>query len=107
MDTEFVSRHEVEGHEDIISSKAVRAGKRTYFIDIKTTRGGEYYLTITESRKRLHDDGSESYSRSQIYLYKEDFNKVMNGLTEMLDFVKEQKPEYFESQREPQGDIEE
>lgn len=99
MASDYVSRqHDNEDNGEKICSKVVRAGKRTYFIDVKATRADDYYLTITESRKRINADGSASYSRHQIYLYKEDFAKVIEGLTDMVDFVKAQKPEYFENQ---------
>jgi hypothetical protein len=69
-----------------VYSKRIRAGKRrTYFFDVRTTRGNDYYLTITESRKRFNDDG---YDRHKIFLYKEDFNKFLKALTEAVDHVK-------------------
>ncbi len=99
MASDYVSRqHDNEDNGEKICSKAVRAGKRTYFIDVKATRADDYYLTITESRKRINDDGSASYTRHQIYLYKEDFAKVTEGLAEMVKFVKKRKPEYFENE---------
>lgn len=98
MISDYVSRHDNEDNGEQICSKVVRAGKRTYFIDVKATRADDYYLTITESRKRVNADGQASFSRHQIYLYKEDFIKVIEGITEMVDFVKEHKPEYFEMQ---------
>jgi hypothetical protein len=71
---------------DSVYSKRIRAGKRrTYFFDVRTTRGNDYYLTITESRKRFSDDG---YDRHKIFLYKEDFNKFIKALTEAVDYVK-------------------
>lgn len=71
---------------DSVYSKRIRAGKRrTYFFDVRTTRGNDYYLTITESRKRFNDDG---YDRHKIFLYKEDFNKFIKALTEAVDHVK-------------------
>ena len=71
---------------DSVYSKRIRAGKRrTYFFDVRTTRGNDYYLTITESRKRFNDDG---YDRHKIFLYKEDFNKFLKALTEAVDHVK-------------------
>jgi hypothetical protein len=71
---------------DSVYSKRIRAGKRrTYFFDVRSTRGNDYYLTITESRKRFNDDG---YDRHKIFLYKEDFNKFIKGLGEAVDFVK-------------------
>jgi Protein of unknown function (DUF3276) len=69
-----------------VYSKRIRAGKRrTYFFDVRSTRGNDYYLTITESRKRFNEDG---YDRHKIFLYKEDFNKFLKGLTDAVDFVK-------------------
>lgn len=69
-----------------IYSKRIRAGKRrTYFFDVRTTRGNDYYLTITESRKRFDDNG---YDRHKIFLYKEDFNKFIRALGEAVDYVK-------------------
>jgi hypothetical protein len=71
-----------------IYSKRIRAGKRrTYFFDVRATRGNDYYLTITESRKRFNDNG---YDRHKIFLYKEDFNKFIKALTEAIDHVKTQ-----------------
>jgi hypothetical protein len=69
-----------------IYSKRIRAGKRrTYFFDVRSTRGNDYYLTITESRKRFDDNG---YDRHKIFLYKEDFNKFIKALGEAVDYVK-------------------
>ncbi len=69
-----------------IYSKRIRAGKRrTYFFDVRATRGNDYYLTITESRKRFNDNG---YDRHKIFLYKEDFNKFIKALIEAVDYVK-------------------
>lgn len=69
-----------------VYSKRIRAGKRrTYFFDIRATRGNDYFLTITESRKRFDNNG---YDRHKIFLYKEDFNKFIKGLNEAVDYVK-------------------
>jgi len=69
-----------------VYSQRIRAGKRrTYFFDVRETRGNDYYLTITESRKKFNEDG---YDRHKIFLYKEDFNKFLKGLTEAIDYVK-------------------
>ena len=71
--------------ESVFSSK-IRAGKRrTYFFDVRATKGNDYFLTITESRKRFDDNG---YDRSKIFLYKEDFNKFLKALSESVDYVK-------------------
>jgi hypothetical protein len=69
-----------------VYSQRIRAGKRrTYFFDIRETRGSDYYLTITESRKKFNEDG---YDRHKIFLYKEDFNKFLKGITDAIDYVK-------------------
>lgn len=69
-----------------VYSKRIRAGKRrTYFFDVRATRGNDYFLTITESRKRFNEDG---YDRHKIFLYKEDFNKFIKALGEAVDYVK-------------------
>ena len=72
--------------QESVYSKRIKAGKRrTYFFDVRETRGNDYYLTITESRKRFDSDG---YDRHKIFLYKEDFNKFVKGLGEAVDYVK-------------------
>lgn len=85
-----------EESTDQIQSKAVKAGRRTYFFDVRATRGDDYFLTITESRKISHPDGSCSYDRHKIFLYKEDFVKFSDGLQEAIDFIRRSKPEFFE-----------
>jgi len=81
------------GKEEIYS-KRVRAGKRTYFFDVKATRSNDYYLTITESKKRFRDEGYY-YEKHKIFLYKEDFSKFANALNECIDHVKEElMPDY-------------
>lgn len=70
-----------DDREDVFS-KAVRAGKRTYFFDVKSTRGRDLYLTITESKKHTHEDGTAHYDKHKIFLYKEDFDKFLDGLKE-------------------------
>jgi hypothetical protein len=77
--------------EDIYS-KAIRAGKRTYFLDVKATKQNDYYLTITESKKRMGRDGKYFYEKHKIFLYKEDFDKFVEGLTEIIDFIKTANP---------------
>jgi hypothetical protein len=81
-----VSYEQNDKRSDSIYSKRIRAGKRrTYFFDVRATRGNDYYLTITESRKRFTGEG---YDRHKIFLYKEDFNKFIKGLNEAVDYVK-------------------
>ena len=89
-----LSNHlEGEDFGDQILSKAIKAGRRTYFLDVKSTRGGDYFLTITESRKVGKPDGSFSFDRHKIFLYKEDFEKLTDGLSEVLDFIKAHQAE--------------
>ncbi|HVB02307.1 MAG TPA: DUF3276 family protein [Chitinophagaceae bacterium] len=82
----YESTNQPERNNDSVFSKRLKAGKRrTYFFDVKTTRGNDYFLTITESKKRFNDNG---YDRHKVFLYKEDFNKFLNGLTEAINHVK-------------------
>jgi hypothetical protein len=74
------------GRDEIFSTK-VKAGKRTYFFDVKSTRSNDFYLTITESKKRFKEDGF-TYEKHKIFLYKEDFNKFMEALTSTVNHVK-------------------
>lgn len=74
--------------EDVYS-KPVRAGKRTYFFDVKSTKGNnDYYLTITESKRRVNPDGSFTYDKHKIFLYKEDFEKFSEGLEEVVGYIR-------------------
>lgn len=84
---------EVEKNErGDLFSKSVRAGKRTYFFDVKSTKGSEYYLTITESKKRFGTDGKFFYEKHKIFLYKEDFEKFTEGFSEAIEYIKENSP---------------
>ena len=74
--------------KDEIFSKAVRAGKRTYFFDVKATRKNDYYLTLTESKKRFEEDGRFHFEKHKIFLYKEDFEKFAEGLQEAIEFIR-------------------
>ena len=69
-------------------SKVVRAGKRTYFFDVKTTQRNDFYLTITESKKKYNSDGRFIYEKHLVFLYKEDFQTFLDGLTEMINYVR-------------------
>jgi len=77
-----------------IFSKAVRAGKRTYFFDVKSTRGNDFYLTVTESKKRFLEDGKFRYEKHKIFLYKEDFEKFIEGLNETIAKINELKSQF-------------
>ncbi len=79
-----------------IYSKAVRAGKRTYFFDVKSTRRDELYLTITESKKRFEQDGNFHFEKHKIFLYKEDFDKFAEGLQEVITFIDQNQTDDYE-----------
>jgi len=103
----------MEREQEEIFSKKIRAGKRTYFFDVKTTRANDYYLTITESKRKYKEDGF-TYEKHKIFLYKEDFNKFVGALTESVDHIKtelmpefdftEFDREYSEENSENEGD---
>lgn len=76
-----------------IHSKVIRAGRRTYFFDVKSTRNNEYYLTITESKKKFSDDGKFYYEKHKLFLYQEDFEKFSDSLEEIVQFIRENQPE--------------
>lgn len=78
--------------QDKIFSKAVRAGKRTYFFDVKATKSNDYYVTITESKKRYQNDGRYFYEKHKIFLFKEDFDKFLEGLEESINYVQSAEP---------------
>ena len=82
-----------------IFSKVLRAGRRTYFFDVRSTKAGDYYLTLTESKKFTNDDGSFHYKKHKIYLYKEDFSEFSTILNEMTDYVVNEKGEEVISER--------
>ena len=84
------------GHETFvreeIHSLSLRAGKRTYFFDVKSTKRNEYYLTITESKKRFEKDGKHFFEKHKIFLYKEDFKKFVEVLEESISFIETANP---------------
>ena len=82
-----------------IFSKVLRAGRRTYFFDVRATKADDYYLTITESKKFTNDDGSFHYKKHKIYLYKEDFAGFNEILQEMTDYILKEKGEEVISER--------
>lgn len=79
----------MEDEREEVYSKVVKAGKRTYFLDVRATRNKDYYLTITESKKSYDDAGNVSYSKHKLFLYKEDFEKFKEGLDETVQVVKD------------------
>jgi len=92
MEEEAGIKEVIDGHEEKvvkeeIFTKVVRAGKRTYFFDVKATRKDDYYLTITESKKRLGKEGKVFYEKHKIFLYKEDFEKFADGLRDAIAYI--------------------
>ena len=84
---------------DEIYSKALRAGRRTYFFDVRSTKAGDYYLTVTESKKFTEEDGSFHFKKHKIYLYKEDFNEFKSILDEMTNYIFSEKGEEVISEK--------
>ncbi|MDO9261222.1 MAG: PUR family DNA/RNA-binding protein [Flavobacteriaceae bacterium] len=93
-----MSEHENLEQEEIFS-QILRAGRRTYFFDVRSTKADDYYLTITESKKFTHDDGSFHYKKHKIYLYKEDFSEFTEILKTATDFVLNEKGDEVISER--------
>ncbi len=94
-----------KNNREEIFSKAVRAGKRTYFFDVKATRRNDYYLTLTESKKRFNREGQPFFEKHKLFLYKEDFDKFSEGLREVIEFIKQSNPVLIE--KEPDHKTEE
>lgn len=88
MTSDYLSRHDKEVGSRSFYTKTVRAGKRTYFFDIKATQGNDYFISITESRKVVDKDGNSTFARHNMHLYKEDLDSFMGGLTEAIAAVK-------------------
>jgi hypothetical protein len=102
---EVINGNDEKNVREEIYTKVVRAGKRTYFFDVKATRKEDYYLTITESKKRLGKEGKIFYEKHKIFLYKEDFEKFAEGLKDAVTFIgngkNELKAEILHSEEEP------
>ena len=81
---------EDRNNQEEIYSQRIKAGKRTYFFDVKATRGRDYYLTITESKRKLRDDDTFSYEKHKIFLYKADFLKFVDALQDAVEYVREE-----------------
>jgi len=96
MDLKEINKKSMEGHDNKsqeIFSKILRAGRRTYFFDVRSTRADDYYLTITESKKHTNDDGSAYYKKHKIYLYKEDFVRFKEIFDDVTKFIIDEKGE--------------
>lgn len=85
--------------QEEIFSQILRAGRRTYFFDVRATKAGDYYLTVTESKKFTHDDGSFHYQKHKIYIYKEDFSEFNEMLTAATEFILNEKGSEVISER--------
>jgi hypothetical protein len=94
-----------QNDSDIIYSQVIRAGKRTYFLDVKATRKNDYYLTITESKKRFKRNGKRFFEKHKVFLYKEDFDKFTENLEDVITFIKNAKSDEM-NQVENQNDRE-
>ena len=116
VENKFVANKTDSKFNEEIHTEIVRAGKRTYFFDVKSTRNNEYYLTITESKKRYSDDGKFRYEKHKLFLYKEDFDKFADSLQDVINFIrenqseqdttlKEEKPETVAEPEKPFSDI--
>lgn len=94
---EGTENHDNDTRRDEVFSKSVRAGKRTYFFDVKSTKSDDYYLTVTESKRRFNaDNGKFTFEKHKLFLYKEDFGKFTEGLEEAINKIKELKLEQGE-----------
>ena len=104
---ESVENKGEKGSENVFNqdvySKVVRAGKRTYFFDVKSTRNEEYYLTITESKKQFEDNGNFHYEKHKIFLYREDFEKFTDCLQEIVDFINQNQSQPVRSFQQDQN----
>lgn len=89
-----------------IHSKVVRAGKRTYFFDVKTTRNDELYLTITESKKRFGENGKFHFEKHKVFLYKEDFDNFTDSLQEIINYIRDNQQEQIKGEESEKLEIE-
>lgn len=96
---EVTNGHDEKKIKEEIFTRVVRAGKRTYFFDVKATRKDDFYLTITESKKRLGKEGKVFYEKHKIFLYKEDFEKFTEGLTDVVSYIDNGQPEYIAAEK--------
>ncbi len=86
-------KREIVNNQNELFSNAVRAGRRTYFFDVKETKNHDYYLTITESKKVYNESGDASFEKHKIFLYKEDFDKFLDSLNNSIEFIRDAKKE--------------
>lgn len=81
-----------EGYGESVFTKMIKAGHRTYFIDVKTTRSNDYFLSVTELRKKITQDGSTVNERNKVFVYQEDIDKFTEGLNEVIDYIRSVSP---------------
>lgn len=93
MTTQSSPSRDGEQCDSLIRTKTVKAGHRTYFFDVRATRADDYFLTITEVRKILSPSGAVAFDRHKLFLFKEDFDKFADALTEAVDFIRHSRPE--------------
>jgi len=106
---EEFEHNEEERSEDVFS-RSVRAGKRTYYFDVKTTKKGDYYLTLTERKRKYNEDGSFRVEKHKLFLYKEDFDKFADALDETIEYVENLEeglitPEEIKSRSDKYSDL--
>ncbi|MDA3906009.1 MAG: DUF3276 family protein [Bacteroidales bacterium] len=96
-----------KGRRDDIYSQAIRAGRRTYFLDVKSTKSEELYLTITESKRNFNNDlGKFQYEKHKLFLFKEDFEKFTDGLKDVIKFIENGQSTDSLNSTEPETDTE-
>lgn len=93
---EMVDARAADTAAEDIYSKAIRAGRRTYFFDVKATRNDDYFISIAESRRVDAGNGDSYFEKHKIRLYKEDFEKFTEGLSDVMEYIRSHKPEFFE-----------
>ncbi|WP_018675424.1 DUF3276 family protein [Riemerella columbina] len=94
-----MSDYKEKRNENEIFTRVLKAGRRTYFFDVRETKAGDYYLTITESKKHFQEDGNATFEKHKIYLYKEDFNNFLEMFKETSEFIIQEKGEDVISER--------
>ena len=100
-------KQETEGDKEIVFSKAIKAGKRIYYLDVKKSKKGEMFLAITESKKIISGEGNApqiAFEKHKIFLYKEDFEKFMNGLQESIQYIEKEQGAFFGENHARQSD---
>ncbi len=95
MSTENETTHDNDDFGEYLLTKTVKSSRRTYFFDVRATKGEDYFVTITESRKRTRPDGSHYFDRHKIILYREDIKRFFRGLDSIAEYIRQHKPDYL------------